>query len=144
MDTSRISFGEMVAGVSAGVLLIVMFLPWYGQKELAGTVNAWQAFHLIDFLLFLVVILAVAMVLVRAAAAMPPDLPAPPGLIVAGAGALAVLLILFRLLDPPGFGVFEDTTRKIGVFLGLVAAIGITFGGYTAAAERPGGQAPRV
>ena len=29
-----------------------------------------------------------------------PDLPQPPGLIVAGAGALAVLIILFRILIP--------------------------------------------
>jgi hypothetical protein len=143
LDASRISFGEMVAGVSGLVLLIVMFFPWYGQKELPGTVNAWQAFHFIDFLLFLVVVVAVGMVVVRAAAAMPSDLPARPGLIVAGAGALAILLILFRLLDPPGFGVFEDTTRKIGVLLGLLAAAGIAFGGYTAAAERTSGRAPR-
>lgn len=153
MDTSRISFGEMVAGVSGLVLLIVMFFPWYGLEvefeglgDVAGVnANAWEAFGFIDILLFLVVLVAVGMALARAAGAMPSDLPAPAGMIVAAAGALAVLLILFRLIsapDPESTGDAVDLSRKIGIFLGLLAAIGITFGGYTAMNERASGQAP--
>ena len=78
---------------------------------------------------------------------MPARLPAPPGLIIAAAGVLALLLVLFRLIDTPGedfsgFGVEADITRKFGVFLGLLAAAGITFGGWTAMNERASGQAP--
>lgn len=153
MDTSRISFGEMVAGVSGLLLFIVMFFPWYGiEAEFEGlgdiasaNVNAWEAFSFIDILLFLVVLVAIGMALARAAGAMPADLPAPAGMIVAAAGALAVLLILFRLLsapDPEFTGDSVDLSRKIGIFLGLLAALGIGFGGYTAMNERASGQAP--
>jgi hypothetical protein len=158
MDMSRISFGEMVAAVSGLALFIFMLLPWFGVEATAdlggqevsvggGTTNAWESFGAIDLLLFLVVILAVAMAIARAAGAMPSGLPAPPGLIVAGIGALAVILILYRLIDPPGTeiegsGGEIDVTRKIGVFLGLIAAGGITYGGYTAMNERASGQAP--
>lgn len=153
MDMSRISFGEMVAGVSGLALFIFMFFPWYGVKtefEGLGDVegvdgNAWEFFSFIDILLFLVVLVAVGMALARAAGAMPAELPAPPGTIVAAAGALAVVLILFRLLivpDPDFTGDEVDLSRKIGIFLGLIAAGGITFGGYTAMNERASGQAP--
>ena len=85
----------------------------------------------------------------RATGSMPSDLPQPPGLIVAGAGALAVLIILFRIVIPGdgpagdlGGLVDLDATRKIGAFLGLIAAGGIAFGGWTAMNERASGQAP--
>ena len=68
---------------------------------------------------------------------------------MAAAGALAVLIILFRILIPGdgpagdlGGLVDLDATRKIGAFLGLIAAGGIAFGGWTAINERASGQAP--
>ena len=74
-----------------------------------------------------------------------PDLPQPPGLIIAAAGAFAVLLILFRLIVIPDGNVDVDGvdfSRKIGIFLGLIAAAGITFGGWTAMNERASGKFP--
>ena len=152
MDTSKISFGEMVAGASGLALFIVMFFPWYGIKtefEGLGDVegvngNAWESFSFIDIILFLVIVLAVGMAAARAAGAMPSGLPAPAGTIVAAAGALAVLLILFRLVSAPDPGDAVDLSRKIGIFLGLIAAAGIAFGGYTASNERASGTAPPV
>ena len=154
MDSSRISFGEMVAGASAVALFIVMFFPWFGVSvEGSGSdidgpdFNAWESFSFIDILLFLVALVVIGLVVARAAGEMPAGLPAPPGLIMAAAGALAVLLVLYRLIDPPGedftgFGVEAGVSRKIGVFLGFIAAGGITFGGWTAMNERASGQAP--
>jgi hypothetical protein len=153
VDPSRISFGEMIAAVSGLVLFIVMFLPWYGVSANIGfgsfTANAWESFDFIDIVLFLVALLAVGMAVARAAGAMPSNLPAPPGQIVAAGGALAVLLILYRLIDTPGgeadvLDVGVEISRKAGVFLGLLAAGGVTFGGYTAMKERATGQAPPV
>jgi hypothetical protein len=146
----------MVAGASGLALFIILFLPWYGGKATGsvpgagsfsvsgGDVSGWQAFSFIDILLFLVAAIAVGLTVARAMDAMP-DLPQPPGLIVAAAGALAVLLVLFRLLSTPdsgvsGLGVDIEVTRKIGPFLALIAAGGITFGGYTAMNERAAGR----
>ncbi len=149
MDTSRISFGEMVAGVSAVALLVFMFLPWYGIStdvpgfEASVNANAWEAFGFIDILLFLVILVTAGLVAARAMGSVPAGLPAPPGLIIAAAGAIALLLILIRILSIPGPDVDVegvDLGRKIGVFLGLIAAGGITFGGYTAMNEHPTGH----
>lgn len=138
----------MIAGVSGVLLFIFMFFDWYGIEvegqgigEISGGgFNAWEAFGLIDLILFLAIAVAVALAALRAAGAMP-ELPQPPGLIVAAAGAVALLLVLFRLIVTPGnevegFGTELDITRKIGVFLGLIASAGIAFGGYTAMRER--------
>jgi hypothetical protein len=148
VDSSRISFGETIAGASALLLFVFMFIPWYGATATVGNskvtganANAWQAFSFIDILLFLVILVTIGLIVARAADAIPPNLPAPPGMIIVGAGAIAVVLILFRLLNTPGedvvgFGVNVDVGRKIGVFLGLIAAAALTYGGWTAANER--------
>ena len=100
-------------------------------------------------MLALIALIAIGLAVARATDSMPSELPAPPGLIVAGAGALAVLIILFRILVPGdgpagdlGDLIDIDATRKIGAFLGLLAAGGIAFGGWTAMNERASGQAP--
>ena len=156
MDTTRISFGEMVAAISGAVLLIVLFFPWYGAEVSVGafnvsasdSFNAWQAFGLIDLILFLVAITAIGLSLMRAMG-VSLNLPQPPGLIIAAVGAIAVLLILFRLINTPGDfdagdvpGVDLDISRKIGIFLGLLAAIGVAVGGWLAMNETPAAAGP--
>ena len=55
----------------------------------------------------------------------------------AGLGILSVLLIIYRIISPPdgGAGDLIDISRGIGVYLGLIAAIGIAYGGWTAMQE---------
>ena len=149
VDTSKVSFGEMVAGVAGAVLLIDLWLPWYGIEAEGGgfdlnvgNINAWESFGLIDLLLFIVALLAIGLAVARATGSMPANLPAPPGMIVAGAGALAALLVLFRLLavpDPSETGDAVDLSRKIGAFIGLIASGAVAFGGWTAMNERASG-----
>lgn len=145
MDTSKVSPGEMIAGISALALFIFLFLPWYGVDsvggfgvgDLGGNLSAWEAFDFIDILLFLAAVVVVGLVLARAADAMP-QLPQPPALIIAVAGAIALVLILFRLLVAPDFGtdaVDVDLGRKLGIFLALLSAAGITYGGWRAMNE---------
>jgi hypothetical protein len=140
VDTSRVSQGEVVAGIGAVALFIFLFLPWYGVGSTGfgggGSLSAWEAFSFIDVLLFLVAAVVVGLVLARAAGATP-ELPQPPAVIILCAGGIAVVLILFRLLVAPdldaGFLDPEvDLEREIGVFLGLISAAGIAYGGWRA------------
>ena len=69
------------------------------------------------------------------------DSPEPPvsnDAAVTVLGAISVL-ILFRIIDPPSFGSFGgvsvDGTVEFGIFLGLIAAAGIAYGGYMAMKE---------
>jgi hypothetical protein len=65
--------------------------------------------------------------------------PVSVNAVVAVLGAISVLLILYRIIDPPGgdeiTGVSVDISPSIGAFLGLIAAAGIGYGGYRAMQE---------
>jgi hypothetical protein len=146
MDTDRLSTGEKVAGGSAVLLFIFMFFDWF-KVEVSGTGfvggslggNAWEWFSWIDLLMLLTVIVVLAVVVIRLSDAVF-EPPFSLNAVVAVLGGLSVLFILYRIIDPPGAsesfgGVSVDVGRQIGVFLGLLAAAGITYGGYRAMQE---------
>lgn len=151
MDTNRISQGEIIAAVAALVLFIVMFITWFslsadGEGEIfldaAGVdtgVNAWQAFGFIDIVLFVTILVAVGGALV-AANATSVNTPVAVSAITAGLGILSFLLVLFRVISPPGSGDIPDAAgigidRGIGVWLGLILTAAIAFGGWRAMEE---------
>jgi uncharacterized membrane protein YhaH (DUF805 family) len=146
MDLDRLSTGEKVAGGSAVLLFIFMFFDWFkvevsGAGFVGGSLggNAWEWFTWIDLLMLLTVIVALAVVVIRLSDAVF-EPPVSLNAVVAVLGGLSVLFVLYRIIDPPGAsesfgGVSVDVGRQIGVFLGLIAAAGITYGGYRAMQE---------
>ncbi len=139
MDLNRLTQGEKIAGVSAILLFISMFFAWFGfdtgVEELQNqfgievgatsfTFSAWESFDFIDLVLLLTVIVAVATVMLRAS-----DMAVefPLNTAVAVLGGLSALLVLYRIIDPPG-----SADREWGVFLGLVLSALVAFGGYRA------------
>jgi len=149
VDTSKLSVGDQIAAVSGIVLLIALFLPWYGVDVSIGgfsaseSANAWEALDLVDILLFLIALVAIGVPVAKATGSLPDDVPG--AMIVLAAGGLAVLLVVFRLIDLPtpdleAEGV--DFSRKFGIFLGLIAAVGVTYGGWRANEEAPVASAP--
>lgn len=147
MDVNRLGRGEKIAAVSAIALLLIMFIfSWFGLDAQGGIdlggANAWESFGLIDLILFITVVAAIALAAMRANA-QSVELPVSPAAIVAGLGILSVILVLFRIISPPDFGLGDlidvggnEVTRKIGVFLGLIAAGGVAYGGYEAMQEQ--------
>jgi hypothetical protein len=156
-DASRLRSGELIAGASAVLLFIVMFLSWYGLKVNTGSLgtfalpnvsyDAWDAFSVIDLILLLTVIVALALVVTQATRRSP-AIPVSLSVVTTTLAGLSVLLIVFRLIDPPSIvdvpAVLDahlDRTLDIGIYLGLVAALGILYGGYRS--MRVEGLAPR-
>jgi hypothetical protein len=61
--------------------------------------------------------------------------------ILLGLGALAVLLVLYRIIDIPVEGDIPDEvdlSRKIGVFVALIGAAAVAYGGWRRNTETPG------
>ncbi len=112
--------------------------------EADTSANAWQAFSFIDILL-LITIIGVAGLAIARAMGSAIDLPVAPSAVIAGLGGIAFLLILFRLIITPdatggaeiptGVEVDVDVSRKIGLFLGLLAAAGMAIGGWLSMQE---------
>jgi hypothetical protein len=142
LDSSRLRTGEIVAGIGGLALFVFLFFDWFsgGGTEVSGSVangtltvehpgvSGWDA--LSDLPGFLIILSGVAGIALAALAAngLRVNIPLRRGAFTAALGALAVLLILWRM-------VAGSPTLKIGVFLGLAAAIAITAGAVMALAE---------
>ncbi len=142
MDLNRLNDGERIAGIGGVVLLISLWLSWYGVPgvaDVAGidtTANAWQSFDLIDIILFLTAVVAIGAALLSASGEAV-SLPVAASSVVAGMGALSVLLVLYRIINPPGPGE-ADLDLKFGIFVGLLAAGAVAYGGYRGMQEDAG------
>jgi hypothetical protein len=161
MEADRLSTGEKVSAVSAVLLFVFMFFDWFGVKVSgvpgfsgdvtgSGGGSAWDALDVIPIFLMLAIVVAIGVAVIRLTDA---DVEPPVSMnaVVAALGGLAVLLILYRIVFPPDFGSFGgvtvDATLKFGIFLGLLAAAGIAYGGYSAMREEGatfGGEADRL
>jgi hypothetical protein len=144
MDLDRLTTGEKIAGVSAILLFIFTFFDWFGVKATGAGVSitstgggsAWDALDVIPWIIVLAVIAVLVMVYVKASDA---AVDAPLTAIATGLSGLVVLLILYRVISPPDFGsvsgVTFEATRKAGLWLGLIASIGMAYGSYRAMEE---------
>lgn len=144
--------GEKIAGASGVALLLIMFIfDWFTVDAGFGVSfggNAWDTMELIRFILLLTALAGIALAVIKATQS---DVGMPVALsaIAAGLGGLSVLLVLFRIISPPdgGAGDLLDIGRGIGVFLGLIAAAGVAYGGWVAMQEEGtsfGDQADRL
>jgi hypothetical protein len=143
MNVDKLNTGEKIAGVSAVLLFIVMFFDWFGvevsgSNGFSGTVpgaggSAWDALEFIPIVLVITIVVALANVFLRLSDS-DYEPPVSMNVLVAVLGGLSTLLVLFRIIDPPGFGTFGgvsiDATLEFGIFLGLITAAGIAYGGY--------------
>jgi len=141
MDVDRLSTGEKVAGVSAILLFIFMFFDWFTVSASNGFVSisvggsAWDALDVIPIILLIAIVAAVGVAVVRLSdAVFEPSVSM--NAVVAILGIVSVLLILYRIISPPDSGVSGiGVDPAVGIFLGLIAAAGIAYGGYRAMQE---------
>lgn len=141
MDVDRLSTGEKIAGVAAILLFIFMFFDWFTVSASNGFISvsvggsAWDALDWIPIFLMITIIAAVGVAVVRLSdAVFEPSVSM--NAVVAVLGIVSVLLILYRIIDPPSSGVDGiNVDPAVGIFLGLIAAAGIAYGGYRAMQE---------
>jgi hypothetical protein len=156
LDFSRLRTGEIIAGIGGVALLVFMFFHWYGggleissggTKDVPGLgevpdptsttvketgLSAWDS--LTDFDGFLIALAGVSGIVLAAFAASGRRLRLgglPRGEVTAFLGSLASLLIFWRIFAQPVPG----ADLKIGIFLGLAAAVAIAVGALMALRE---------
>ena len=122
--------GELVAGSSAVVLLIVLFaLHWLTSGHHAAQ-TGFSAFPVLRFFLLIAgvggILLTVTQLTSRG-----PALPAALDTVTVTFGTLTTLLLIIRLL-------FGSGDVQLGAILGLVACAGLTAGAFMALREEDG------
>jgi hypothetical protein len=143
MDVSRLSRGEQIAGIAGIVLLLDMWIfDWFSYSASVGDISAstggdaWQVFGFIDIVIFVAALSGIALAVIAATAT---EINAPVALsaVTAVLGIIATILILYRIIDPPDqdLGDLVDVGRSFGVWLGLVAAAAVAYGGFAAMQE---------
>lgn len=146
----RMSQGQLIAAIAAAVLLVAMFLPWIGVSgpslpsgvtlppgvaNAAGSTseNVWKGSTLDIYLLITVVVAFLPALLALTDSAEEFSFVSAATFLL---GVVAVILIAaFLTVDFP-----DGADRKIGAFVGLVAAIAIAYGGFRAMQEEVAGE----
>jgi len=147
----RLRAGEAIALVAAILLFALMFFDWFGTKAttsaetLGGVVtgtgggSAWDTLEVIPLFLMLAIVVTVGAAILRLSGSdWKPAIP--PAAVICVLGLLAALLILIRIIDPPGpTGALSElafeSTLKPPIFLALAAALGIAYGGWRTMGE---------
>jgi hypothetical protein len=133
MDVNRLSQGQLIAAGSAIALFIFTFLPWLGGEGV-DSINLWESTSTLDIYILILTILVVAPA-AMAATGGAGNLPFAGAATTTLLGAIAVVLVFFFLIGPvPSYGAEspEGVDKEIGLWLGLLASIGVTIGGYMA------------
>jgi hypothetical protein len=126
--------GERVTWVAGLVLALSSFMDWYAGSGV-GVKLAVIGWH-VGVLGKLVFFVGLALLLILAAREFGFELPpsVPESLVVLALGALAAIFVLIRVISIPD-SVLPADGRGIGIWISLVAALGVIAGGLLRAAE---------
>jgi hypothetical protein len=126
--------GERVTWVAGLVLMLSAFMDWYSGSGVGVklAVIGWHTGVLgkLVFIIGLAVLLLVA--LRESGFELPPSVP--ESLLVVALGALATIFVLIRVFSIPD-SVLPADGRGIGLWISLLAALGVILGGVLSAAE---------
>jgi hypothetical protein len=117
VDLRSLSLGERIAAVCGVVLIVLTFVPWLQDS------HAWTLFGIVDVLLTLLALTAVALPIARAFGAEPPVRPTNRTIILR-AGIVALIISLAYLIE-------AVASAQVGLWLAPLAAAGIVYGAIT-------------
>ena len=126
--------GERITWVAGLVLALSSFMGWYAGSGV-GVKLAVIGWHtgILGKLVFFIGLAVVALVALRESGfELPPAIP--ESLVVLALGALAAIFVLIRIISIPD-AVLPADGRGIGIWISLLAALGVILGGLVRAAE---------
>jgi hypothetical protein len=128
------SAGERITWVAGLVLMLSSFMGWYAGSGVGVklAVIGWHS-GVLGKLVFFVGLAVLALVGLRELGfELPPSVP--ESLVVLALGVLATVFVVIRLIEIPD-AVLPADSRGIGIWISLVAAVGVILGGLLRATE---------
>lgn len=126
--------GARISWVAGLVLMLSSFMDWYagsGEGLTIGVIG-WHTGALGKLVFFLGLAVVLLAILGEAGIELPPAIP--ESLVVIAIGALATIFVLIRLISIPDKFLPADG-RGIGIWIALLSAIAVIFGGLLRAGE---------
>jgi hypothetical protein len=136
---SPVQGGEQISGLSALLLLGLMFgVEWFGVAGVPGAsqtraatttaVDAWQAMTILRWVMLVTILVTLGAVVLHATQRSH-GRTTETGFVILGLGSVTAVLVAWRvLIQLPKPDQIID--QKLGAVIGVVAALGIAFGGY--------------
>jgi cytochrome bd-type quinol oxidase subunit 2 len=136
---SPVQGGELISGLSALLLLGLMFgVEWFGVAGVPGAsqtgaattsaVDAWHAMTILRWLMLVTILVTLGAVVLHATQRSH-GRTTETGFVITGLGSVTAALLVWRvLIQLPKPDQIID--QKFGAVVGLVAALGIAFGGF--------------
>jgi hypothetical protein len=135
MDAGGVwSAGERIVWVSALVLMLSSLMGWYTGSD-SGVQLAVIGWHTgtLGKVVFFIGFAVLAIAVLRAfGLVLPPSVP--ESLVVLALGALATVFVLIRIISIPD-SVLPADSRGIGIWISLLAALGVVAGGLLQASD---------
>jgi len=129
------SAGDRMAWVAGLVFCLSSFMDWYSGSAAEGPTIAVIGWHtgVLGKLVFFIGLAVLALVALHESGfELPPSVP--ESLVIVGLGALGLIFVLIRVISIPD-SVLPADSRGIGLWISLIAAVGVVFGGLLRASE---------
>jgi hypothetical protein len=146
-DISRLRRADqIIAGGGIFFFIALIFFKWWGfggtaigisgaPTNVGFSFSGWHTYADSRWIWIITIILALGSV-VLVAMQRKLELPVASGVIVGAFGALSAILIIYRIISPLGSGYLGASGGgKIGIYLGLIGALAVTYGGYMSMKE---------
>jgi hypothetical protein len=151
-DAGRLRPADWLVGAGGVALFVfVFFFDWYGGsvtglvsgshiRGAGESTTGWQTFTSSRWLWLATIVVAIGSAL-AAALSYRLDGPVQLGALTAGFGTVSTALIVYRIAHHPSATVSAGHLKvsfgiKLGIWLGLIAALAVTLGGYLQERER--------
>jgi hypothetical protein len=123
----RFDAGTALVAVGALLLLVSLFLDWFGPPDGDGGVSAWTSFEVLDLLLAALALAAIATLVLAgdATALLQRTLP--------WIAVAALVIVASQIIDPPP--AVLDADRETGAWLALAGALVMVVGALLSAAR---------
>lgn len=141
MDISELTLGEKLVGGGAIVLLISLFLPWYGfsSSSIGGSfsqnISLMSGSGGIAFLVLAACVVAVGAIVLRMLNIVDiSDQGVPEATVVLGAAGIGALLVIWKFLSMPSGGYSSGDFgsagygRGYGAYVAIVATVALVAG----------------